>query len=274
MNLQKLPCTFYLWILILSNSLDYCEYIQQLRSSLCQSERLCACCTCLSSIQHKMINNIAGGHVRKCGSTTGMKGGRGERLSVPWKSYQLPPPTPFLPSHFQLSALFSRIIDGACEVQRTGMKMSQSLGSKTRTMAKGGAAGGTTCSIYCCVRYEGREEEKWSWSPKWSETGLILHWCYTVFAVLEEAVSSFTSINLAITEWKKWYMRKMLFCSTQCCSQACTDWCIWPLGGSIKRLWTHHCCSDRQIRIQQHEHSLGVKHLSTLWILVQYSLSL
>lgn len=73
-----------------------------------------------------------------------------ERLSVPWKSHQLSPP-PNLPSHFQLSALFSRIIDGACEVQRTGMKTSQSLGCKTRAMAKGGAAEGTTHAVFIAV---------------------------------------------------------------------------------------------------------------------------
>lgn len=47
----------------------------------------------LLSIRHKMINNIAEGHVRKCGSTTGIERGR-ERLSVPWKSHQVSPPPP------------------------------------------------------------------------------------------------------------------------------------------------------------------------------------
>ncbi len=59
-----------------------------------------------------------------------------ERLNVPWKSHQLSLTN--LSSHFQLSALFSRIIDGACEAQRPEMKMSHSLGSRTRAMAKGG----------------------------------------------------------------------------------------------------------------------------------------
>lgn len=77
-----------------------------------------------------------------------------ERLSVPWKSHQLSPP-----SHFQLSALFSRIIDGACEVQRPEMKMSQSLGSRTRAMAKGGAAGGTTHAVFIVV-FNMRKERK------------------------------------------------------------------------------------------------------------------
>lgn len=115
----------------------------------------------LLSIRHKMINNIAEGHVRKCGSTTGIEGGR-ERLSVPWKSHQVSPHTHTPPPphthisllvhpHFQLSALFSRIIDGACEVQRTGMKMPQSQGCKTRAMAKGGAEQRTTHAVFIAV---------------------------------------------------------------------------------------------------------------------------
>lgn len=113
-----------------------------------------------------------------------------DRLNLCGKAINCPPhyhqhhhhPTlPKLCSHFPPSALFSRIIDGACEVQRTGMKMSQSQGCKTRAKAKGGAAGGgTTCSIYCCVQYEGRVEEKWKWSLKWSNTQLILQCCHWI----------------------------------------------------------------------------------------------
>lgn len=65
-----------------------------------------------------------------------------ERLSVPWKSHQ------HITSRFQLSALFSRIIDGACEAQRTWMKMSQSLGSKTRAMAQDRAGGKMTHAVF------------------------------------------------------------------------------------------------------------------------------
>ncbi len=79
-----------------------------------------------------------------------MEGGSGEIECAMEKAINLPSSLN-LPSHFQLSALFCRIIDGACEVQRTGMKMSQSLGSKTRAMAKGRAAGGTTRAVFIAV---------------------------------------------------------------------------------------------------------------------------
>lgn len=81
------------------------------------------------------------------------------RLSVPWKSHPLPPLLlPNLSSPFQLSALFSRIIDGACEVQGTRMKMS--LDSKTGAMAKGGAAGGTTHAVFIAVSNMRKEKKK------------------------------------------------------------------------------------------------------------------
>lgn len=150
---------------------------------------------CLLSIQHKMINNIAEGHVSKCRSTTGIEGGRGEIDCAMEKPSTVPPSLlPSLPSHFQLTALFSRIIDGACEVQRTGMKMSQSLGSKTRAMAKGGAAGATTHAVFIAV-FDMRKEGKKNGSDLQSAATQI-SLPFTVLAVLEEADSSFTLVNI------------------------------------------------------------------------------
>lgn len=142
----------------------------------------------LLSIRHKMIDNIAEGHVRKCGSTTGIEGGR-ERLSVPWKSHQVSPhpPTSLLaPPHFQLSALFSRIIDGACEVQRTGMKMPQSQGCKTRAMAKGGAEQRTTHAVFIAVFNMRRDRVK---------NGVTYISPYTALTVL----AAMDEVNVAIT---------------------------------------------------------------------------
>lgn len=118
----------------------------------------------IKQLKYKTISNIAEGQVGKCGSTTGMEGGRQIESAMEKPSTESPP-TPNRPFNFQLSALFSRIIDGACEVQRTGMKTSQSLGCKTRAMAKGGSAGGTTHAVFIAV-FNMRKERKKSGSHR------------------------------------------------------------------------------------------------------------
>lgn len=130
-------------------SLNYKTHNTQ-ESFMSELKAVCLCVpasVCLRSMSHKMINNIAEGRAsRKCVSMTGMK--RHEQIECAMEKPLTAPTTPPYPNSFPVfspcSALFSRIIDGACEVQRTGMKMSQSLGCKTRAKAKGGAEGGGT----------------------------------------------------------------------------------------------------------------------------------
>lgn len=69
-----------------------------------------------------------------CGSTMAMVGGAGE---TEWAIEKLS-----IPPYFQLNAHFSRIIDGSRDVQLSGMKMSQSLGSQGRKRPQSGSAGG------------------------------------------------------------------------------------------------------------------------------------
>lgn len=90
------------------------------------------------------------------------------------------------PPHFQLSALFSRIIDGACEVQRTGMKMPQSQGCKTRAMAKGGAEQRTTHAVFIAVFNMRRDR------VKNGATYISPYTALTVLAAMDE-------VNVAIT---------------------------------------------------------------------------
>lgn len=69
-----------------------------------------------------------------CGSTMGTVGCAGETEGAIEK--------PSIPPYFQLSAHFSRIIDGSWDVQLSGMKMSQSLGSRGRKRLQSGAERG------------------------------------------------------------------------------------------------------------------------------------
>lgn len=57
-----------------------------------------------------------------------------DRLNVSWKSHQLPPHTIFSSVH-SLAELLMALV----RYRGLGMKMSQSLGCKTRARAKGGA---------------------------------------------------------------------------------------------------------------------------------------
>lgn len=73
-----------------------------------------------------------------CGSTMGTVGCTGETGGSHRKAINTP--------YFQLSAHFSRIIDGSWDVQLSGMKMSQSLGSWGRKRPQSGAERGRTHS--------------------------------------------------------------------------------------------------------------------------------
>lgn len=88
------------------------------------------CCLCQRCSSHKKALQ----KIVLCGSTMGMVGCAGE---TEWALEK-----PSIPPYFQLSAHFSRIIDGSEDVQLSGMKMSQSLGSQGRKRPWSGAAGG------------------------------------------------------------------------------------------------------------------------------------
>lgn len=65
---------------------------------------------------------------------------------------------PSIPPYFQLSAHFSRIIDGSRDVQLSGMKMSQSLGSRgSKETAVWGSGGKNTRCSYCAQRMQKNE---------------------------------------------------------------------------------------------------------------------
>lgn len=124
-----------------------------------------------------------------CGSTMGMVGCAGETEGAIEK--------PSIPPYSQLSAHFSRIIDGSRDVQLSGMKMSQSLWQpRERETAVWGSGGKNASCSYCAQQMQKNEV--------WTRSLLsICHWevCRweTVFGLFtkRDSVPNFSSCTHA-----------------------------------------------------------------------------